>query len=137
MLQAWDANVYHLILFVMFQMHFFLFGIDNQIIFPNSISVLAELPIIQSQIFVDSLPPCISVHQERLPLGFTPALMTPCHPDLQIMVYLGILVTRKYMSWQKILSKSTPFCRGYKNSLIFLYILPNFPTISAKLLKLK
>ena len=29
--------------------------------------------------------------------------------DLQIMVYLGIVVTRKYLRWQKILSKYTYF----------------------------
>ena len=50
----------------------------------------------------------------------------------------------RYPSYQKIFEIAEsfeqiyPFCRNYKkNSLIFLYILPNFPTFSAKLLKLK
>ena len=33
--------------------------------------------------------------------------------DVQTMVYLGILVTRKYLGWQKILSKFTTFSQNF------------------------
>ena len=42
-----------------------------------------------------------------------------CDTDLQVMVYLGILVTKKHLSWQKILSKHTPLCQNCKYFLWF------------------
>ena len=50
------------------------------------------------------------------------------------VAYLGILVTRKYLRWQKILSKSTPLCQNFKKFLwfssksnkIFQHFLPKY-----------
>ena len=39
--------------------------------------------------------------------------------DLQIMVYLGTVVTRKYLNWQKIVNKSIPLCESCKYFLFF------------------
>ena len=35
--------------------------------------------------------------------------------DVQIMVYLGILVTRKFFSWQKISRIFTALCQNWTN----------------------
>ena len=37
------------------------------------------------------------------------------HTDLQMMVYLGILVIRKYLSWEKNLRKSSTLCQDFLN----------------------
>ena len=47
-------------------------------------------------------------------------------PDLQLMVYLSILVTRKYLSWQKILGNLPHFVQIVK----ILFDFPLHPTES-------
>ena len=46
--------------------------------------------------------------------------------DVQIMVYLGILVTRKIFSWQKISRIFAAHCQNWKIVLEFHLYLANF-----------
>ena len=62
-------------------------------------------------------------------MGLQSVLKGVLEADLQMMVYLGILVTRKYFNWQKILSKSSLLCQNYKHLFDFLLYITEYSNI--------
>ena len=83
---------------------------------------------IPPSVFIMSIPnPNFSLYGQKITSqdasDMPKELLHPLWPgvlaDLQIMVFLAFLVTRKYLSRQKMLSKSTPFCWNCKNFLWF------------------
>ena len=61
----------------------------------------------------------------------------PCKIDLQVMVNLGFLFTREYLSWQKILSKSSALCQNCKPFCDFPLYLTEFSNIFCQTIKIE